>query len=61
MTAICPDLQCIWKDGIVAKVLWTYLLTRGDFFIILLLQLWLVGFGSIIVSIRVMVKFNFFI
>jgi len=22
--AIAPDVQCIWKHGVIAKVLWTF-------------------------------------
>jgi len=24
MVTIAPDVQCIWKHGVVAKALWTY-------------------------------------
>jgi len=27
----CYSPGCIWKHGIIAKVLWTFLLKRGEF------------------------------
>jgi len=31
MAAIASDVQCIWKHGVVAMVMWTYSLKRGGF------------------------------
>jgi len=52
MASMVPDAQCIQKHGIIAMVLWTYSSKRR--FILLLLQLGLVGFSWV-----TRVRFNF--
>jgi len=46
MTAIGPDVQCIRRDGVVAKVLWIYSSKRGEFYCSILLRLGLLGFSK---------------
>jgi len=64
MASIGPAVQCIWKHGVVAIVLWTPSSKKVNF-IILLLQLGLAGFSRVStvnrlrVSFRIMVRFSF--
>jgi len=58
MASIFTDVQCIQKHSVAVMVLRTYLSKKASF-IILLLQVGLVGFSRVTVSVTITVMFSF--